>query len=92
MTDAKLYGHAVNLRTLEPHYSAHVAALARGELDPRDIAAEMAHRDAEIARLREALWNLAIATAREAFPMSDHLEQRIRAANEALAPVKEPTR
>ena len=50
----KLYGHARNLHTLEPHYSAHVAAMTTEGLHAKsDIAAELAWRDAENALLRE---------------------------------------
>ena len=50
---SKLYGHARDLPTLEPHYSRHVSALTTEGLHSKsDIAAELAWRDAEIARLQ----------------------------------------
>lgn len=55
-TVAKLYGHGTNLRELEPHYSAHVSAMTSEGLHSKgDIAAELAFRDREIARLKREL-------------------------------------
>jgi hypothetical protein len=52
----KLYGHARNLHTLEPYYSAHVSAMTSEGLHAKsDIAAELAVRDAQIVKLRSAL-------------------------------------
>jgi hypothetical protein len=59
----KLYGCS-NLHTLEPHYSRHVAAMtAEGLHSKSDIAAELAFRDKEIARLRSALSRVADAVS-----------------------------
>ena len=58
-------------RALEPHYSAHVSAMTTEELHAKSrIAAELAWRDKEIARLRKALSEVRdIASDRERFVM-----------------------
>jgi hypothetical protein len=52
----KRYGNWSDLPSLEPHYCAHVSAMTTEGLHGKsDIAAELAFRDAEIAKLRSAL-------------------------------------
>ena len=65
----RLYGHSVRLHTLEPYYSAHVSAMTTEGLHSKsNIAAELAFRDQEIARLRAALEAVrAVAADRERF-------------------------
>jgi hypothetical protein len=49
-TVKQLYGHAVNLHTLEPYYSRHVSAMTTEGLHGKgDIAAELAWRDKALA-------------------------------------------
>ena len=64
----KLYACS-NPAILEPYYSQHVAAMTAEDLHSKsDIAAELAFRDAEIARLREALEAVrGLASDRERF-------------------------
>ena len=48
-----------NSRSLEPHLSRHMLAMTEEELHNKgDIACELAWRDAEIERLREAVTRL----------------------------------
>lgn len=45
---------------LEPHYSRHMLAMTREELNGKwEIAAELAYRDSEIERLRTAFTKVA---------------------------------
>lgn len=59
MTNSKLYAER-DPYALSPHFERHMLALTGERLESKSaIAAELAHRDAEIERLRAALSEIA---------------------------------
>ena len=81
----KLYRNHGPLHTLEPHYSAHVAAMTSEALHGKsEIAAELAYRDARIEELRAALTPLAHGRAAYTAAEWRGIEERARTALEEI--------
>ena len=88
MSDDKLYAHR-NAMEQGEHYTKHVMAMTAEDLHRKsDIAAELAHRDIEISRLREEL-SLSKEQTEYALEAMVAMKERAEQAERQLAGVVE---